>query len=409
MSARLLGLLAPMILMVLVIVMEGIGEEQAEVAVRTMNIIAIIGVLLSIVIGLIIIQSVNYSLKAMVEQTTAIANGDLSQQINIVTDDEIGQLQKSLKIMQEKMKSTVMGIYAGTTELSGAAEQVAQGNTDLSQRTQEQASSLEEISSSMEEMTSTVNQNAENADEASDIALDARIQADKGSVVVHDMVAAMREIDASSAKIADILGVIDDIAFQTNLLALNAAVEAARAGDQGRGFAVVAGEVRNLAGRSAVAAKEIKVLIQESVDKVNDGTSLADVSAGVLNDIVEAVKKVGDRVSEISAASKEQAQGIGQVNQALLQMDEMTQGNAALVEEASATSEAVGAQAQHLIDIVSTFDIGKGSSADLAEVEVEAEPEEVSLISDQRPVEKAALPHRSMQRDSEADDEWKDF
>ena len=409
MSARLLGLLAPMILMVLVIVMEGIGEEQAEVAVRTMNIIAIIGVLLSIVIGLIIIQSVNYSLKAMVEQTTAIANGDLSQQINIVTDDEIGQLQKSLKIMQEKMKSTVMGIYAGTTELSGAAEQVAQGNTDLSQRTQEQASSLEEISSSMEEMTSTVNQNAENADEASDIALDARIQADKGSVVVHDMVAAMREIDASSAKIADILGVIDDIAFQTNLLALNAAVEAARAGDQGRGFAVVAGEVRNLAGRSAVAAKEIKVLIQESVDKVNDGTSLADVSAGVLNDIVEAVKKVGDRVSEISAASKEQAQGIGQVNQALLQMDEMTQGNAALVEEASATSEAVGAQAQHLIDIVSTFDIGKGNSADLAEVEVEAEPEEVSLISDQQPVEKAALPHRSMQRDSEADDEWKDF
>jgi methyl-accepting chemotaxis protein len=243
------------------------------------------------------------------------------------------------------------------------AEEISKGNTNLSQRTEEQASSLEETASSMEEMTSTVKQTADNAGQANQLAMAARQQAEKGGSVVGAAVTAMSGINAASKKIADIIGVIDEIAFQTNLLALNAAVEAARAGEQGRGFAVVATEVRNLAGRSATAAKEIKALIQDSVARVDEGSKLVDESGQTLEEIVGAVKKVTDIVAEIAAASREQSSGIEQVNKAVMQMDTTTQQNAALVEEAAAASQAIVEQAQALNSLVSRYNVGDNAGA----------------------------------------------
>jgi methyl-accepting chemotaxis protein len=247
--------------------------------------------------------------------------------------------------------------------VSRGAEEISEGNTNLSQRTEEQASSLEETASSMEQMTSTVKQNADNASRASQLAGAARDQADKGGSVVSHAVRAMTEINDASRKIVDIIGVIDEIAFQTNLLALNAAVEAARAGEQGRGFAVVASEVRSLAGRSATAAKEIKGLIQDSVKKVEEGSSLVTQSGQTLDQIVIAVKKVSDIIGEIAGASHEQSAGIDQVNKAVMQLDEMTQQNAALVEEASAASQSMAGQARSLIEVMERYQVSKEITA----------------------------------------------
>ena len=254
-------------------------------------------------------------------------------------------------------------IKVAAAEVHGGAEEISKGNTSLSQRTEEQASSLEETASSMEEMTSTVKQTADNAAQANQLASAARAQAEKGGAVVGSAITAMSAINSSSRKIADIIGVIDEIAFQTNLLALNAAVEAARAGEQGRGFAVVASEVRNLAGRSATAAKEIKALIQDSVGKVEDGSKLVDQSGQTLGEIVLAVKKVSDIVAEIAAASQEQSSGIEQVNRAVVQMDEVTQQNAALVEEAAAAAETIVEQAQGLNQIVARYNVTTGEQS----------------------------------------------
>jgi methyl-accepting chemotaxis protein len=237
------------------------------------------------------------------------------------------------------------------------AQEISSGNANLSGRTEQQSSSLEETASSMEEMTTTVKQNADNAGQANQLATAARDQAEKGGSVVGKAVRAMAGINDSSKKIADIIGVIDEIAFQTNLLALNAAVEAARAGEQGRGFAVVASEVRSLAGRSATAAKEIKDLIQDSVKKVEDGSVLVAQSGQTLEQIVSSVKKVSDIIAEIAAASREQSSGIEQVNRAVMQMDEMTQQNAALVEEASASSQAMADQARRLNEMLSRYQV----------------------------------------------------
>ena len=289
-----------------------------------------------------------------------ISNGNLTADLHYSEGDEISALFNSFHKMQQKLTDVIRGIRSGANEVSTAAEQVSQGNTNLSQRTQEQASSLEEVASSMEEMTSTVKQNAENARLANQLATTAKDQANIGEEVAAQTVTAMSEINTSSKQIADIIGVIDEIAFQTNLLALNAAVEAARAGEQGRGFAVVASEVRNLSGRSAAAAKEIKALIKDSVDKVEDGTRLVDESGTALEEIVNSVKKVSDIVAEIASASVEQSDGISQVNKALLQMDEMTQQNASLVEEAAAASESMGAQAQELTALVAYFKVSDG-------------------------------------------------
>jgi methyl-accepting chemotaxis protein len=255
------------------------------------------------------------------------------------------------------MARVVSEVKAMAAQVQMGAEEISRGNTNLSQRTEEQASSLEETASSMEQMTSTVRQTADNAGQANQLALAARQQAEKGGAVVSNAVSAMGGINAASKKIADIIGVIDEIAFQTNLLALNAAVEAARAGEQGRGFAVVATEVRNLAGRSATAAKEIKALIQDSVAKVEEGSRLVDESGKTLEEIVNAVKKVTDIVAEIAAASREQSSGIEQVNKAVMQMDEGTQQNAALVEEAAAASQAIVEQVISLNTLVARYQV----------------------------------------------------
>ncbi len=293
----------------------------------------------------------------------ALAEGDLTENMQGEYQGEFAVLRDALDTSINNLRRMVSEIRASATTINSGASEIAQGNADLSQRTEEQASSLQETASSMEELTGTVKQNADNANQANQLAASAREQAEKGGEVVGRAVEAMAEINNSSKKIADIISVIDEIAFQTNLLALNAAVEAARAGEQGRGFAVVAGEVRNLAQRSAAAAKEIKQLINDSVEKVNEGTHLVDESGETLNEIVTAVKKVSDIIAEIAAASQEQSAGIDQVNKAVMQMDEVTQQNAALVEEAAAASESMNDQAKNLTQLMEFFNIGEQASA----------------------------------------------
>jgi methyl-accepting chemotaxis protein len=309
-------------------------------------------------------------LKEVVRVLSGLAEGDLRKNMQGEFKGEFDVLSSSLNATMTNLMSIVSKINEAGDSITSASSEIAQGNTDLSQRTEEQASSLEETASSMEELTSTVRQNADNARQANQLAAGAREQAEKGGEVVGNAITAMSGINESSKKIADIIGVIDEIAFQTNLLALNAAVEAARAGEQGRGFAVVASEVRNLAQRSAEAAKEIKGLITDSVSKVEEGSQLVDDSGKTLEEIVTSVKKVSDIVAEIAAASSEQSAGIEQVNKAISQMDEVTQQNAALVEEAAAASESLDEQAQGLGRLMSYFKTDESAesymSADLA-------------------------------------------
>jgi methyl-accepting chemotaxis protein len=307
-----------------------------------------------------------HQLEIAVKQTQltvkAAIDGDLSARIPIGgKTGEIEALCRGVNAMLDNTVDLVRRVKGAAAEVQTGAEEISKGNLNLSQRTEEQASSLEETASSMEEMTSTVRQTADNAGQANQLAMAARQQAEKGGAVVNSAITAMGGINAASKKIADIIGVIDEIAFQTNLLALNAAVEAARAGEQGRGFAVVATEVRNLAGRSATAAKEIKTLIQDSVARVDAGSKLVDESGRTLEDIVAAVKKVTDIVAEIAAASREQSSGIEQVNKAVMQMDQTTQQNAALVEEASAASQAIVEQAQALNGMIARYKVDDGA------------------------------------------------
>ena len=296
---------------------------------------------------------------------TALSQGDLRTQMTGSYEGEFDQMKASLNMAITNLTSTLATVRTAAESVSTGAEQITKGNEDLSHRTAEQASSLEETSSAMEEMTSTVKQNADNAKQANQLAIAARDVAEQGGSVTTKAIDAMEEINKSSKKIADIITVIDEIAFQTNLLALNAAVEAARAGEHGRGFAVVAAEVRNLAQRSASAAKEIKGLINESVQRVTDGSELVDQSGKTLTEIVGSVKRVTDIIAEISAASQEQASGIDQVNKAIMQMDETTQQNAALVEEATSASQSMKEQARELMDQVASFKLtqsGQGQS-----------------------------------------------
>ena len=287
--------------------------------------------------------------REMQQMLTAVVGGDLSARIDLVGKQAFFEsISRGVNQLADNLAEVVTKVKAVAAEVHRGADEISVGNANLSQRTEEQSSSLEETASSMEEMTSTVRQNADNAGQANQLAIAARDQAERGGAVVSQAVKAMGSINEASRKIADIIGVIDDIAFQTNLLALNAAVEAARAGEQGRGFAVVASEVRNLAGRSATAAKEIKDLIQDSVRKVEDGSVLVTQSGETLERIVASVKKVSDIVAEIAAASREQSVGIEQVNRAVVQMDEITQQNAALVEQATAASQAMAEQVRNL-------------------------------------------------------------
>ncbi|MCV6612550.1 MAG: methyl-accepting chemotaxis protein [Amphritea sp.] len=293
----------------------------------------------------------------------ALAEGDLTKTITAEYSGEFAGLKNSVNASVTNLQGMIQELNEAASNIGTAASEISAGNTDLSQRTEEQASSLEETASSMEEMTSTVKQNADNARDASKLAEAAREQAEKGGSVVKTAVSAMSEINSSSKKIADIIGVIDEIAFQTNILALNAAVEAARAGEQGRGFAVVAAEVRNLAQRSAGAAKEIKSLINDSVEKVEEGSRLVTTSGQSLEEIVSSVKQVSDIVAEIAAASQEQSIGIEQVNKAIMQLEQVTQQNAALVEEAAASSEAMSDQARGLNSLIGFFNTGAAQSS----------------------------------------------
>ena len=340
-----------------------ITKQQESDATYMMMVISVLALLLAIGLGVWIIKSVRNQLGAdpsvLLRVSESLSKGVLDIKHDGIDVGVYGSINKTL----EKLKEVIHGIKSGAHEVSIASDQVSQGNANLSQRTQEQASSLEEIASSMEQMTGTTAQNASNAQLTNKLTQDASRLAENGVRVVRSAVQAMNEIDTSSKKIADIIKVIDEIAFQTNLLALNAAVEAARAGEQGRGFAVVASEVRNLAGRSATAAKEIKLLIEDSVDKVESGAQLVNESGESLEEIVDSVKKASVMATEIAEASREQSEGIEQVNRAILQMDEMTQQNASLVEQAAAASEAMGAQAQELSALVSYFDLGYEESA----------------------------------------------
>ena len=299
--------------------------------------------------------------KEMQNMLSAVVGGDLTSRIDLAGKTAFFEaMSRGVNQLADNMAEVVSKVKTVAAEVHRGADEISSGNANLSQRTEEQSSSLEETASSMEEMTTTVKQNADNAGQANQLAMAARDQAEKGGSVVSQAVKAMADINDASKKIADIIGVIDDIAFQTNLLALNAAVEAARAGEQGRGFAVVASEVRSLAGRSATAAKEIKELIQDSVRKVEDGSVLVTQSGQTLEKIVASVKKVSDIVAEIAAASREQSSGIEQVNRAVMQMDELTQQNAALVEEATAASQAMAEQVRGLNEMLARYQIRAG-------------------------------------------------
>ncbi|WP_144424039.1 methyl-accepting chemotaxis protein [Herbaspirillum hiltneri] len=323
-----------------------------------MSSLAVIALAVGALLSVLLSRSIVRPLKHAVDIAKTVASGDLGARITVLAKDETGQLLQALKEMNGNLLNTVTEVRDGAISIAGASGQIATGNLDLSARTEQQAGALQQTASAMEELTSTVKQNADNARQANQLARSASAVAVDGGAVVSQVVATMGSINESSKKIVDIISVIDGIAFQTNILALNAAVEAARAGEQGRGFAVVASEVRSLAQRSAAAAKEIKQLIDDSVDKVGQGSRLVNQAGATMTEIVASVKRVTDIVGEISVASQEQSEGIGQVNLAITQMDEGTQQNAALVEEAAAAAQSLQDQAARLERVVGFFKLG---------------------------------------------------
>ena len=348
------------------------AKRVYDTALIVLAVSGVLAVLIAITAAVWIIRSIQRPLRSAVEVADRVSEGDLTANIHVHSKDELGMLLASLQRMQASLMQTVQTVRSGAEGVASASSQIAMGNTDLSSRTEEQASALEQTAASMEELGSTVRQNAENARQANQLALSASTVAMQGGEVVGQVVDTMRGINESSRKISDIIGVIDSIAFQTNILALNAAVEAARAGEQGRGFAVVAGEVRNLAQRSAEAAKEIKGLINDSVERVELGSQLVDKAGSTMTEVVTSIRRVTDIVGEISAASTEQSQGVAQVGEAVTQMDQTTQQNAALVEESAAAADSLRKQAQDLVDAVSVFRLSASAGAAPATRVVEA-------------------------------------
>ncbi len=380
------------------------GTDLYESMRLIMIVLAVVGVAVGMLLGWLVTRGIVRPLQQAVTAARQVAAGDLTTDIQVATRDETGDLMDALKAMNESLGRIVRDVRDGCESIASASSQIAQGNSDLSQRTEEQAASLEETAASMEELTSTVQQNANNASEAERLVTRASTVAVRGGEVVDGVVQTMSAISDSSRRIADITGVIDGIAFQTNILALNAAVEAARAGEQGRGFAVVAGEVRTLAQRSAVAAKEIKALIDESVARVEGGTRQVDEAGRTMREVVDSVGQVATLVREISSASAEQSSGIGQVNQAVAQMDSVTQQNAALVEEAAAAAGSMQEQAARLAQEVRRFKVDAGGgSASAAQARliqsVPATPRKAAAPSAAR---RPALAHAS-------DDDWSSF
>ncbi|MRS15342.1 methyl-accepting chemotaxis protein [Enterobacteriaceae bacterium RIT691] len=323
--------------------------------------LAVLAVIVGVWVG--IHKALIQPLTRVIDSIRHIAGGDLLKAIDVQGSNEMGQLADSLRHMQGELVRTVGEVRNGADAIYSGASEIAMGNNDLSSRTEQQAASLEETAASMEELTATVKQNAENARQASHLALSASETAQKGGKVVDNVVLTMRDITTSSQKIADIISVIDGIAFQTNILALNAAVEAARAGEQGRGFAVVAGEVRNLAQRSAQAAREIKSLIEDSVSRVEVGSTLVESAGETMDEIVNAVTRVTDIMGEIASASDEQSRGIDQVGLAVAEMDRVTQQNASLVEESASAAAALEEQASRLTQAVAVFRIQQSQVA----------------------------------------------
>ena len=376
-------------------------------------ILAITGIalLLSIALGFFITRAITRPLNQAVTVAQTVAAGDLTSRIEVTSKDETGQLLQALKDMNESLVGIVSEVRNGTATIALASDEIATGNLDLSSRTEQQASSLEETASSMEELTSTVKQNAENARQANTLSLSASEVAIKGGAVVGQVVETMNGINESARKIADIISVIDGIAFQTNILALNAAVEAARAGEQGRGFAVVATEVRNLAQRSATAAKEIKLLIDDSVGRVDVGSKLVAQAGATMTEVVSSVKRVTDIVTEITAASNEQSSGIEQVNEAIVQMDQVTQQNAALVEQAAAAAASLKEQAAKLERTVDVFKLD-GMAASKQTVIATTQKKQVA-VAPARPATKPAsrsIPEpRPRLAAAQVGDEWEQF
>ena len=364
------------------------GMQEAQAARRMMLGRSLIAIVIGLVLAVAIIRGLSKQLGGepgyAKEVAIRIAEGDLASAVQVKDGDNTSLLW-AMKQMRDNLRMLVGEVVGGAHTVSDTSAQIAQGNLDLSQRTEEQASTLEETASSMEELTTTITQNAENARQASQLAVSASEVARKGGQVVGQVVSTMTGISESSKKIADIISVIDGIAFQTNILALNAAVEAARAGEQGRGFAVVAAEVRNLAQRSAAAAKEIKTLIGDSVGKVDAGSKLVDAAGRTMDEIVTSVKKVSDLIAEIAAASQEQSSGVEQVSAAVTQMDQVVQQNASLVEEATAATESMKAQAGSLLQMVSRFNIGAEHSASDGSSFVRVQPA-ASNFSAPRPI-----------------------
>jgi len=371
------------------------GYNDSQVLFARFRLIAVLGVLGGLVVvaisALFLVRAISGPLQEMLAHFEAIAAGDLTRRIEVKSKNEMGKAMLGLKTMQERLTATVAKVREGSASIGTATTQIAAGNLDLSSRTEQQAASLEETASSMEELTSAVKQNADNARQANQLAVSASDVAMRGGSVVAEVVDTMGSINESARKIVDIIGVIDGIAFQTNILALNAAVEAARAGEQGRGFAVVAAEVRSLAQRSAAAAKEIKGLIDSSVDKVDTGSKLVAQAGKTMNEIVDSVKHVTDIMGEILAASQEQSSGIEQVNTAISQMDQVTQQNAALVEEAAAAAASLKEQAAALTATVSIFKVsGMGHEPAFVPNVIEVQPRPRSLPSSATPTHRPA-------------------
>ena len=388
------------------------AETLSASARAYMIILGSVAVLLGAFVAWIITRSITHPINAAVAVAETVASGDLSSHIVVNSSDETGRLLGALKAMNTSLLGVVAQVRHGTEAISTASSEIAAGNLDLSSRTEEQASSLEETASAMEELTSTVKQNADNARQANQLAKSASEVAVRGGSIVSQVVDTMGTINESSKKIVDIIGVIDGIAFQTNILALNAAVEAARAGEQGRGFAVVATEVRNLAHRSASAAKEIKELIAASVANVDTGSRLVNEAGQTMGDIVDSIVRVTDIMGEITSATHEQTIGIEQINMAIAQMDEVTQQNAALVEEAAAASQSMQEQAGELAHVVGFFKTGNHVASAAKPSPVRAAPAAPAIArpaARPAPVRKAVAAAPARRGNAAAESEWEEF